>query len=77
MVIDERIGSVESLNWKTRDLTEFRDYAVETTVSREVAEMVKCFEADWAREPFVPHAESDLIWCPNNGNGPVFRCRLG
>ena len=67
MVIDGRIGFVESLNWETRDLTETRDYAVETTRKSEVAEMVRCFDADWAEQPFTPDPESDLIWCPNNG----------
>ncbi len=67
MVIDDATGFVESLNWETRDLTETRDYAVVTTDSREVAEMVACFDADWARQPFAPGAASRLIWCPNNG----------
>jgi cardiolipin synthase A/B len=67
MVIDDRIGFIESLNWETRDLTETRDYAVETTCKKEVAEMVRCFDADWDERPFEPAAGSELIWCPNNG----------
>ena len=67
MVIDNRVGFIESLNWETRDLTETRDYAVETTKRSEVAEMVRCFDADWAERPFTPETGSQLIWCPNNG----------
>lgn len=67
MVIDNSVGFIESLNWETRDLTQTRDYAVETTHKLEVAEMVQCFDADWAGQPFVPRADSKLIWCPNNG----------
>jgi cardiolipin synthase len=67
MVIDEKTGFVESLNWETRDLTETRDYAVVTVHDREVSEMIACFEADWERKKFTPHGESQLIWCPNNG----------
>jgi cardiolipin synthase A/B len=67
MVIDDKIGFIESLNWETRDLTVTRDYAVETTMKAEVAEMVRCFDADWMERPFEPDADSDLIWCPNNG----------
>jgi cardiolipin synthase A/B len=67
MVIDDRVGFIESLNWETRDLTETRDYAVETTKRSEVAEMVRCFDADWAERPFAPEIGSELIWCPNNG----------
>ena len=29
--------------------------------------MVRCFNADWDGQPFEPAAESELIWCPNNG----------
>ena len=67
MVADNEIGFVESLNWELKDLTETRDYAIITTHARDVAEMVRCFDADWEHSEFVPHPESQLIWCPNNG----------
>jgi phosphatidylserine/phosphatidylglycerophosphate/cardiolipin synthase-like enzyme len=67
MVIDDEVGFIESLNWETRDLTVTRDYAVEITAKAEVAEMVRCFDADWTETPFEPDAGSGLIWCPNNG----------
>ncbi|WP_398483544.1 phospholipase D-like domain-containing protein [Tardiphaga sp.] len=67
MVIDDGLGFVESLNWETRDLTETRDYAVTTTNKLEISEMVDCFDADWAKQDFEPHPDSQLIWCPNNG----------
>jgi cardiolipin synthase len=67
MVIDDVVGFIESLNWEPRDLTETRDYAIETTKKSEVAEMVRCFDADWDERPFTPETGSELIWCPNNG----------
>jgi len=67
MVIDDRIGFVESLNWEPRDLTKTRDYAIVTTKAHEVAEMVACFDADWEHADFEPAQHSNLIWCPNNG----------
>jgi phosphatidylserine/phosphatidylglycerophosphate/cardiolipin synthase-like enzyme len=67
MVVDNSIGLVESLNWEPKDLTQTRDYAIVTTNAHEVAEMVRCFDADWEHDKFTPHAESLLIWCPNNG----------
>ena len=67
MVIDDATGFVESLNWEPRDLTETRDYAVVTTHGIEVAEMVKCFDVDWAHKKFHHDPHSRLIWCPNNG----------
>jgi cardiolipin synthase A/B len=67
MVVDNEIGFIESLNWEPKDLTETRDYALVTTHARDVAEMVRCFDADWEHGEFVPHPESQLIWCPDNG----------
>lgn len=67
MVIDDELGFVESLNWETRDLTETRDYAVTTSNKLEISEMVDCFDADWAKQTFVPDPKSQLIWCPDNG----------
>lgn len=67
MLIDGQTGWVESLNWETRDLTETRDYAVVTTDALDVAEMQRCFEADWTQTEFKPDPKSRLIWCPNNG----------
>lgn len=67
MVVDDKIGFVESLNWEPKDLTQTRDYAIVTTHGHEVAEMVGCFDADWDQKEFKPRPDSPLIWCPNNG----------
>lgn len=67
MVIDDHLGFVESLNWETKDLTLTRDYAIVTDEAEEVAEMSRCFDADWKRVDFAPHPKSPLIWCPNDG----------
>ena len=67
MVVDNRVGFVESLNWEPKDLTKTRDYAIVTTHGHEVAEMVACFDADWEHKEFHPAPHSRLIWCPNNG----------
>ncbi|HET7835191.1 MAG TPA: phospholipase D-like domain-containing protein, partial [Variovorax sp.] len=37
----------------------------------ETRQMVDCFDADWAHEDFMPHPESRLIWCPDNGRQRV------
>jgi cardiolipin synthase A/B len=71
MVADDTVGLVESLNWELKDLTQTRDYAIVTTLADEVAEMVRCFDADWAHDEFTPQSESPLIWCPNNGRQRV------
>jgi cardiolipin synthase A/B len=72
MVVDDSSAFIQSLNWETRNITETRDYAVVTTHKHEVEEVMECFDADWARTPFVSDEKSHLIWCTGNG-----RQRLG
>jgi cardiolipin synthase A/B len=71
MVVDGETAFVQSLNWDTTNLTESRDYAVVTTHAPEVEEIIKCFEADWARRPFRVTKESLLIWCNANGRDRI------
>jgi len=71
MVVDEHTAFVKSFNWATRNLTETRDYAVITTHSHDVAEVIECFEADWHRRPFEPRKKSHLIWCPAHGRDRI------
>ncbi|CDO30012.1 phospholipase D-like domain-containing protein [Mycolicibacterium porcinum] len=67
MVVDDEYAFVESLNWTEENFTVTRDYAVVTPSAYEVAEIIDCFEADWAREEFDPGGGAHLIWCPTNG----------
>jgi cardiolipin synthase len=67
MVVDDAQAFVKSLNWAPENFTETRDYAVVTSRSFEVAEIIDCFEADWNRQSFDPGDEAHLIWCPTNG----------
>jgi len=71
MVVDEHTAFVKSFNWATRNLTETRDYAVITTHSHDVAEVIECFEADWHRRPFEPGKKSHLVWCPAHGRDRI------
>ncbi len=47
MVVDDQIAFVKSFNWVAKNLAETRDYAVATTRTKEVREIIECFEADW------------------------------
>lgn len=67
MVVDDERAFVKSVNWVTENLNETRDYAIITDHPQEVAEIAKCFEADWHRKPYEPPADSHLIWCRGNG----------
>ncbi len=71
MVVDDRTAFVKSLNWTTKNLTETRDYAIVTTRSPDVTEMIECFEADWRRQAFAPHHGSHLVWCPGPGRDRI------
>src|SRR5271156_95073 len=71
MVVDDATAFVKSLNWETKNLTETRDYAIVTSHAHEVAEIIECFEADWARKPFSGDEHSHLIWCCGNGRDRI------
>lgn len=71
MVVDDEAAFIQSLNWATKNLTGTRDYAVVTTRDREVAEVIDCFEADWARKPFGVNSSTLLIWCNKNGRDRI------
>ncbi len=73
MVIDDRIAFVKSLNWETKNLTETRDYAIVTTNTYEVEEIIECFKADWERKDFDPGENARLIWCSFNGRQRIAR----
>jgi cardiolipin synthase len=71
MVVDDETAFVKSLNWATTNLTETRDYAVVTTRSHDVAEIVECFEADWHRQTFEPRNKGHVVWCPGPGRDRI------
>lgn len=71
MVVDDKVAFIQSLNWATKNLTGTRDYAVITTHGQEVAEVIDCFEADWARKPFAVDRSTLLIWCNANGRDRI------
>ena len=73
MVVDDEIAFIQSLNWAPQNLTGTRDYAIITTHSAEVQEVIECFEADWARKPFAVDHNTLLIWCNGNGRERIAR----
>jgi cardiolipin synthase len=73
MVVDDETAFVKSLNWATTNLTETRDYAVVTTHSHDVAEIIECFEADWHRQTFEPRDKGHVVWCPGPGRDRICR----
>lgn len=73
MVVDEEVAYIKSFNWEPKNLTDTRDYAVVTSHAAEVAEVIRCFDADWQRKPFVVDDDALLIWCTANGRDRIAR----
>jgi cardiolipin synthase A/B len=73
MVVDDEVAYIKSFNWDLKNLTETRDYGVVTTHGPEVAEVIRCFEADWERKPFKVDDAALLIWCNANGRDRIAR----
>jgi cardiolipin synthase len=73
MVVDDETAFVKSLNWATTNLTGTRDYAVVTTHSHDVAEIIEGFEADWHRQTFEPRDQGHVVWCPGPGRDRICR----
>ncbi len=73
MVVDDEVAYIKSFNWDVKDLTETRDYAVVTTHGPEVAEVIRCFDADWERKAFKVDDDARLIWCTANGRDRIAR----
>jgi len=63
MVVDDQPAFMKSLNWKTRNLTATRDYAVVTSHGHEVNEVIESFDAEWERAAFRPGGLSEI--CPS------------
>jgi len=73
MVVDDAVAYIKSFNWDVKNLTQTRDYAVVTTHVPEVAEVIRCFDADWERKPFKVDDDTLLIWCTGNGRDRIAR----
>lgn len=71
MVVDEKMAWIMSLNWEPKNLTETRDYAIATSHSHEVMEILECFDADWERKPYETGDKAHLIWCNGNGRSRI------
>jgi cardiolipin synthase len=73
MVIDDHVAFIQTLNWAPRHLSKTRDYAIMTTHTKEVFEIIDCFESDWMRNEFNPGETAHLIWCRGNGRARIAR----
>jgi phosphatidylserine/phosphatidylglycerophosphate/cardiolipin synthase-like enzyme len=66
MVVDKKTAFVATFNWAPKYFGETRDYGVITTDPLQVAQIMACFEADWARVDFKVTDDVGLIWSNTN-----------
>lgn len=68
-VIDDMVIILTS-NMTRGSFTRNREFGVITRDPTDVKEVVKCFDADWNREAFVPQAPN-LVWSPDNSRTKI------
>jgi phosphatidylserine/phosphatidylglycerophosphate/cardiolipin synthase-like enzyme len=62
MVVDGHTALVATFNFGVKYFTATRDYGIVTEDATVVAEIERCFEADWNRREFVRPETSALVW---------------
>lgn len=62
ITIDNTRVLIATFNMCTSCLTKVRDYALITNAPDVVADICRCFKADWNQEDFQPTPNSPLLW---------------
>lgn len=66
MLFDGERALIATFNLARKYFGHTRDYAVLTSERHQVAEIRRCFDADWARVAFRPDPRSGLAWSADN-----------
>ena len=66
IVVDGKSALLATFNFMEKYFQATRDYGVLTSDPAQVAQVQKCFDCDWKREPFHPHDDAGLAWSPEN-----------
>ena len=66
MVFDGERALIATFNLAKKYFGQTRDYGVLTSDPAQVAEIRRCFDADWKREPFRPSGKTGLAWSADN-----------
>jgi cardiolipin synthase A/B len=72
MVIDSRIALIATFNFGIKYFTLTRDYGIVTKDHTVVAEIERCFQADWDRRDFAPRERSAMLW--SNAGSRALMC---
>lgn len=65
IVVDNRTALIATFNLCEKYFTQTRDYGVVVHDPSKVAQVVQCFEADWAEGDWQPKVDSGLLWSNN------------
>ena len=64
--VDDDLALIATFNMAKKYFGQTRDYGVLTRDRAQVAEIRRCFDADWKRAPFRPAHGSGLAWSADN-----------
>jgi cardiolipin synthase len=71
VVIDEQTAFIMTLDMINASFVYNREYGIITKQPAEVQEVLRCFNADWDRTPFVPDAGSAIVWSTENSRQTI------
>jgi len=66
VLVDGEVALIATFNMANKYFGETRDYGIVTRDPEQVAEIERCFDADWKREAFHPNGKSGLTWSACN-----------
>jgi phosphatidylserine/phosphatidylglycerophosphate/cardiolipin synthase-like enzyme len=66
VLIDGAAALIATFNMAKKYFGQTRDYGIVTRDPEQVAEIERCFDADWKRETFRPSAKCGLAWSADN-----------
>ena len=70
LIVDNKAAFVMTFNFS--NLNKYaRNFAIQTSEPKAVAEIKKAFDADWSRQHFAITSGSDLVWSPNDSQKDI------
>ena len=66
VLVDDEVALIATFNMAKKYFGHTRDYGIVTRDPAQLAEIRRCFDADWKREKFRPTHGSGLAWSADN-----------
>lgn len=64
--VDDDVALIATFNMAKKYFGHTRDYGIVTRDPAQVAEIRRCFDADWKRDTFRPSGDTGLTWSADN-----------